>query len=221
MSETQTAEVIAKAKRDPTVYTKVKMEDGREDVEFAGKRKMNKEAGFDAAAGTASVRFDFVNGKTLGISTSQLTNEIILRAAAHGLSQKCGDNVAGVPELDDMVIGVEEMIAQLVGGAWSQAREAGDSVAGASVVIKAILESLNKKRAAAGKELADIAFVKAFLQGKLDAAKAAGAKLSRQELYAGFRRPDTEVGQIIKRLEEERLAKGSSVDTASLMAEME
>ena len=42
------------------------------------------------------------------------------------------------------------------------------------------------------------------LQGKLDAAKARGEKLSRQELYNSFRNPATKTGAIIKRLEEEK-----------------
>lgn len=210
MSETQATAETSKAKKAETVYTEVKMEDGRT-VQFAGKRKLDKTVTVNLEAQSVEVRFDFVNGKTLKIDSSQLTSELLLRAVGHGLSQKCGDNAAGVTEVDDIVLAVEDVIKQLVDEkSWSSAREAGDSTAGASIVIKAIMEATQK----------DAAFVKAFLQKKLDDAKAAGKKLSRQELYAGFRNPATKTGAIIKRLEEEKLAKGSQVDAAALLAEM-
>lgn len=208
MSENQATETKAAAK-SKVEYEKVKMVDDRE-VQFAGKRKMNKEVLVDEANGTVNVRFDFRNGQTLSIGSADLTRALNLQALGHGLSQKCGDNAAGVDEIDDMVIAVEDVIKQLKGGDWSAAREAGDSTAGASIVIKAIAEVTGKS----------IDFVKEFLQKKLDAAKAAGQKLTRQDLYASFRRPDTPTGQVIKRLEEEKLAKASKVDTSSLLAEI-
>jgi hypothetical protein len=211
MSETQTqASTEAKAKRPATEYTKVKMDDGRE-VEFAGKRKMAKEIIVDEAAGNVTTRFDFRNGKTLTVSASQLTKADALYACGHGLGQKCGDNAAGVDDVEDMYLAVEDVVKQLtVDKSWSAAREAGDSTAGASIVIKAICEANGKS----------VDFVKEFLNKKLEAAKAAGQKLSRQELYNAFRNPATKTGQIIKRLEEEKLAKGSSVDASALLAEM-
>ncbi|TXH42214.1 MAG: hypothetical protein E6Q97_36060 [Desulfurellales bacterium] len=208
MSETQATETKAVAK-SKVEYEKITMTDGRE-VQFAGKRKMTKDVVVDEANGTVNVRFDFRNGQTLSIGSADLSRALNLQALGHGLSQKCGDNAAGVDEIDDMVIAVEDVIKQLKGGDWSAAREAGDSTAGASVVIKAIAEVTGKS----------IDFVKEFLQKKLDAAKAAGQKLSRQDLYASFRRPDTPTGQVIKRLEEEKLAKASKVDTSSLLAEI-
>lgn len=208
MSENQATETKAAAK-SKVEYEKITMTDGRE-VQFAGKRKMTKDVMVDEAAGTVSVRFDFRNGQTLAIGSADLSRALNLQALGHGLSQKCGDNAAGVDEIDDMVIAVEDVIKQLKGGDWSAAREAGDSTAGASIVIKAIAEVTSKP----------IDFVKEFLQKKLDAAKAAGQKLSRQDLYASFRRPDTPTGQVIKRLEEEKLAKASKVDTSSLLAEI-
>lgn len=212
MSETNTTEATANttAARAKTVYEKVKMADGRE-VEFAGKRKMDKTITVNSETGVVEVRFDFRNGKVLRIDSSQLERDINLYALGHGLSQKCGDNAAGAEDIDDIVLAVEEVITQLVEKkTWSAAREAGDSMAGAGIVIKAICEATGK----------DVEFVKKFLQGKLDAAKADGKKLTRQELYAGFRRPDTKTGQIIKRLEEERLAKGANVDAGALLAEI-
>ena len=92
------------------------------------------------------------------------------------------------------------------------ARAAGDSFAGTSVVIRAVAEVTGKS----------VEAVKTFLQGKLDAAKAKGEKLSRQELYASFRKPGTKTAAVIARLEAEDAAgKSTKVDAADLLAEIE
>lgn len=207
MSETQAAET--KAKRPETVYEKIQMEDGRA-VEFAGKRKLDKTVTVDLEKNAVEVRFDFRNGRTLTIGSAQLSNEVLLRALGHGLSQKCGDNAAGVEEVDDIVIAVEDVIKQLTAGTWGLVREAGDSVAGAFVVIRAVCEVTGKS----------ITEVKDFLQKKLDTAKAAGQKLSRQELYASFRRPGTKTAEVIKRIEEEKASKASKVNVDDLLGEI-
>jgi hypothetical protein len=77
-------------------------------------------------------------------------------------------------------------------------------------VVKALAEASGKS----------IEAVKAFLNGKLDAAKAKGEKLSRKELYDSFRNPNSKVGQIIKRMEDERLAKESKVDADAELDEL-
>ena len=89
-------------------------------------------------------------------------------------------------------------------------REAGESLAGASIVIRAICE-------ATGKSISD---VRAFLDGKLEAAKARGEKLTRQALYASFRNPASKTGAIIKRMEEEKASKSNAVNADDLLAEM-
>lgn len=205
MSETQEA----KSNKAATVYEDVTMADGRV-VKFPGKRQTDKTITIDEAAGTVSVRFDFRNGQTRELSSAELTPATMLRALGHGVAQKAGDEYSGVTEIDDMVIAVDEIFARLRAGDWSVAREAGDSTAGASIVIKAIMEATGKP----------VEFVKSFLQAKLDAAKAKGEKLSRQELYNAFRNPATPTGKIIKRLEEEKLAKATKVSGADLLAEM-
>jgi hypothetical protein len=78
------------------------------------------------------------------------------------------------------------------------------------VVIKALVE-------ASGKTVEE---VKKFLDGKLEAAKAKGEKLTRQALYASFRNPTSKVGQIIRRLEEEKAAKNSAVDADAVLGEL-
>ena len=170
------------------------MIDGRV-VQFPGTRQVDKTVEVDAANGTWKVRFDFRNGETRSISSTELDNETNLQAGGHGVSQKTGDSWASLKDPDDMVLKCDDMLERLRKGEWFQPSEAGDSMAGAGIVIKAIMEVTGR----------DVGFVKKYLQGLLDSAKTRGEKLSRQELYAGFRGMNTPTGPIIKRLEEEKL----------------
>ena len=204
MSETE-----VKATKKATEYTPIKMEDGRT-VEFAGARQVDKTSLIDVAAGTAAVRFDFRNGKTFTLSAGELSVETQLTALAHGLSQKVGDEWSGTKEIEDIVLTAEAIIERLKKDGWSAPREAGDSLSGASVVIRAIVEVTGKT----------VEQVKTFLDGKLAAAKAKGEKLSRQELYASFRNPTSKTGAVIKRLEEEKASKGAKIDSDALLADL-
>jgi hypothetical protein len=200
-----------KAPKKQTEYTTVKMEDGRE-VKFAGKRKVNRDVEVVKEGETPTevrVRFDFLNGKSLTLSSADIPTEVSLRLLGHGISQKVGDESAGVASVEDMVLGSEEMIARLKAGDFNAARQAGDSFAGASIVIKAICE-------ATGKSVEDI---KLFLNKKLEAAKAAGQSLSRKDLYDSFRNPASKTGAIIERLEREARSKESKVNADDLLAE--
>lgn len=203
MEENQTPESTpAKSK---TEYTSVTMTDGRV-VQFAGKRKLVKEVliGDEGAA----VRFDFVNGETRLFTLPQ---SLLLQFAAHGASQKIGDEAAGVTDVDDIVVAIDSVIDRLSKGDWGKVRAAGDGFNGASIVIKAICEATGKT----------VDFVKAFLQGKIDAAEARGEKLTRNELYASFRNPASKTGQIIARLEQEKLAKSAKVNADDLLGELD
>lgn len=205
MSEAQTSnEASTKAKRAPAEVVTVEMTDGRK-VDFAGKRKLLKEVVTNG--NSVSVRFDFRNGET---RTWTVPESLLLQCAGHGASQKIGDETAGESDVDDMVIAVDDIIKRLDGGEWTAVRASGDSFSGASVVIKAICE-------ASGKSVEE---VKAFLQRKLDEAKAAGQTLTRAALYASFRNPNSKVGQIIERLEREKKAKASAVNADELLSEL-
>ena len=210
MSETETSQAEAKTAKKETVYEAVKMEDGST-VEFAGTRQVSKTILEDATGVATGVRFDFRNGATRTLSLAELPPALLAQCAAHGVSQKAGDEYSGVKEIDDIVLAVDEIFARLRAGEWGAAKGAGDSTAGASIVIKAIMEATGK----------DQTTVKGFLQGKLDAAKARGEKLSRQELYNSFRNPATKTGTIIKRLEEEKLAKSTKVSAGDMLAELD
>lgn len=192
-----------KPAKKPVEKEVVKMTDGRS-VEFAGKRKMLKEVVL--SDGGVSVRFDFRNGETRTFTVPQ---ELMAQFAGHGASQKIGDETAGVDDLEDMVVGVDTIIERLAKGEWSATREEGDGFSGASVVIKAIAEASGKT--------ADQ--VKAFLQAKLDGAKAKGEKLTRQALYKSFRNPNTVTGKIIQRMELEKASKGG-VNSDDLLSEL-
>ena len=199
MSETQ-----VKVAKTETVREAVELTDGRT-VEFAGKRKLRKEVIIEG--GAVSVRFDFRNGET---RTFTVPESLLLDCAGHGASQKIGDDVAGVDDIDDMVVGIDAMIARLNAGSWSAERAEGDGFSGASVVIKAIAEVTGKS----------IDAVKTFLQSKLDQAAAKGEKLTRQALYKSFRNPASKTGQVIQRLELEKTSK-SSVNSDDLLGELE
>lgn len=197
------------AAKSKTEYEAVKMTDGRT-VQFPGKRQLSKEVTVDTKAETVEVRFDFRNGETAKISSSDLDAETALLSMGHGLSQKCGDTTAGVQKIDDMYLAVTDMIERLKKGDWAAVREAGDSFSGASIVIRAVCEATGK----------DVQFVKDFLNGKLEKAKAAGEKLTRNDLYASFRNPNSKTGQIIDRMEKEERAKATKVNADELMQEL-
>ncbi len=211
----------SESSKKKTEYTEVQMEDGRK-VQFAGKRKVNKETLIDESkivadsdtvtvgAGAVSIRMDFRNGKT---RTFPVPVALLAKFAGHGAEQKYGDELAAPADKplseDDMVLAVEDLNSRIQAGEWSVAREGG-GFGGAHVVIQAIMEASGKSEQE----------VKDFLQKKLDAAKAANQKLSRKDLYDSFRNPNSKVGQIVERLEKERLAKDSKVDADAALAEL-
>lgn len=217
-----TTEGQAKGKKKAEVQL-VKMEDGRE-VGFAGKRKVLKETVIDESRiiydddtvtlqnGAISVRLNFRNG---AVRTFPLRIDLLPKYAGHGAEQKFGDELASPASNpmseEDMVLAVEDLNQQVnVDGNWSAVREGGGGFAGASIVVRAICE-------VSGKSVDE---VKAFLQRKLDQAKANDQKLSRKELYDSFRNPESKTGKVIKRLEEERLAKTAKVDADAELEEL-
>lgn len=174
-------------KASEKVVEKVTMQDGRE-VEFVGKRKLLKESVIEGDS--AAVRLDFRNGET---RTFAIPTSLLLKFACHGAEQKLGDETAGVDDVDDMVIGVDELIDRLNKGEWSTKRE-GSGAAGTSVLMKALMEY--------GKRTSEQ--VKAFLTGKTQAEKLA-------------LRNSAQLKPIIERLEAEKASKGAKVDTESLL----
>ena len=156
--------------------------------------------------GAVSVRLNFRNGHVIHFTPP---SSLIARAVGHGFEQKLGDETAGEENVDDMVVAVDDLAGRLKKGEWNVPREAG-GFSGASIVIKAIME-------ASGKAMED---VKAFLQGKLDAAEKRGEKLSRKDLYDSFRNPNSKTGKIIERLEREERSKNTKVDADAALGEL-
>lgn len=169
----------------------VKMSDGR-DVSFAGKRKAIKTSDF--VNGEVQVRIDFRNGIT---KTYRVPVWMVERAACHGGEQKFGDSYAGVDDIEDMIAACDAVQENLDKGDWTS-RVEGSGVAGSSVLARALAELQPSK------SMDDI---KAWLKGKTQADKIA-------------LRNSSKVKPIIERLEAEKVAKSSKVDTGALLAEI-
>lgn len=205
--------------RPKTEYLEVTMEDGRK-VSFAGKRKLNKETLIDDSkiviegdvmqiqAGAVSIRMDFRNGAT---RTFPVPLGMLAKFAGHGAEQKYGDELASPASNplseEDMVLAVEDLDKEIQAGNWGKGRAAGGGgVSGASVVVQAIMEATGK----------DLATVKDYLDKKI----ASTEGLTRRALYDSFRVAGTKTGIIIKRIEDEKLAKTAKVDADAALADI-
>lgn len=164
----------------------VTMTDGR-NVEFVGKRKMLKESFPEEG----KVRLDFRNGET---RTFEIPAELKAKFATHGAEQKLGDETAGVDDVEDMILAVDDLMARLSKGEWSVKREGG-GFSGTSVLVKALVEFSGRT----------VEQVKEFLAGKSQAEKLA-------------LRNSPKLKPIVERLEAEKAAKGAKVDTDQLLA---
>jgi hypothetical protein len=180
-------EVSTQVKKEVEV---VSMSDGRK-VEFAGKRKLLKETIIEG--NDVAVRLDFRNGET---RTWYIPEALRNRCAGHGAEQKLGDETAGVEDVDDMTLAVDELIGRLDKGEWTTKREGG-GMAGTSVLLRALVEFSGRTAEQ----------VKEFLTGKSQAEKLA-------------LRNSPKVKPIVERLEAEKLSKAAKVDTSALLAQL-
>ena len=179
------------SKVEPAAET-VTMQDGRI-VEFAGKRKLLKES-LQSPEGKVQVRLDFRNGETRLFT---LPDNLLAKFAAHGAEQKLGDEIAGLADVDDCVIAIDELIDRLYEGEWGVKREA-NGMAGTSVLVRALVEHTGKT----------VEQIKIFLSGKTQAEKVA-------------LRNNPKIKPIVERIEAEKASKGSKVDTDALLGELE
>lgn len=175
-----------------TVYTTVKMTDGRV-VDFPGKARLLKES-FIEADGGVKVRLDFVNGETRMFT---LRPDMIPQFAAHGAEQKLGDEIAGVSDIDDAILAIDELCGRLDNAEWSAKREA-SGLAGTSILLRAIV-------AVTGKPVDKI---KEYLKTKTAAEKLA---LRASPKYAAE----------IAKLEAAKAEKAAKVDVAALDSEID
>lgn len=175
-----------------TVYKTVTMDDGRV-VEFAGKRQMLKTSD-TSSEGVNTVRLDFVNGETRIFT---IPDELLNRFALHGAEQKLGDEIAGLKDIEDSILAIDDLMDRLARGEWGVKREA-NGMAGTSVLARALVESTGK----------DIATIREFLGKKTHAEKVA-------------LRQNPRILPIVQRLEAEKVKKASTVDTDSLLGELD
>lgn len=182
MSNDSGAATAAKKSKSEVPPEVVNMTDGRL-VEFAGKRRMIKES-FISDAGEISTRLDFRNGQT---RTFVMPDSLKAKFAAHGAEQKYGDETAGVDDVDDMILAVEELDEYIQKGEWSTRAE-GNGMAGTSVLAKALVEFSGKT----------MEVIKTYLKGK-----------SQKEKVA--LRNNKDIKPIVERLEAEKAAKGPVV----------
>lgn len=182
-------------KKSATPVNTVRMTDGRV-VDFPGKRRLQKS--WTVVDGKVNVLLDFVNGET---RTFIIRDDMLNEFAGHGAEQKLGDEMAGIDDLDDAILAVDNLIENLNKGEWKQKGDA-SGMAGTSILLKAMVEYTGKT----------IDLVKEFLKDKTPAEKAA-LKTSKIPNKAGLT-----IKQIADRLEEEKVAKGSKTDAATLLA---
>lgn len=180
---------MAEAKT-PQIET-VTMTDGRI-VDFAGKRKLLKESSV-TAEGKVQVRLDFRNGETRLFT---IPDSLQSKFAAHGAEQKLGDEIAGLEDVGDCVLAVDELIDRLYNGEWGVKREA-NGMAGTSTLLKALVEHTGKT----------VEQIKTFLAGKSQAEKVA-------------LRNNPKIKPIVQRIEDEKAAKKTNVDTDALLGEL-
>ena len=113
----------------------IAMENGTE-VEFVGKKKMIKNTKIDDN-GNIELMLEFRNGRIVNFVVPPA---LLDRFAAHGAEQKIGDEIAGLMDVDDCVIAVEELCDRLTKGEWRMKREGGSGLAGTSVLARALVK---------------------------------------------------------------------------------
>ena len=180
------------ATKTETVIKTVKMDDERI-VEFAGKRKMLKTPIF-AADGSVQVRLDFVNGETRLFTVPET---LAAKFAAHGAEQKLGDEIAGLDDVEDCVLAVDQLMDRLATGEWGVKRD-GNGLSGTSVLVRALVEHTGKT----------VEAIKTFLAGKTQAEKNA-------------LRGNPKIKPIVEKIEAEKASKKSSVDTDAMLGELD
>ena len=117
----------------------------------------------------------------------------ILNAIQAGAS---GDEIAGLDDVGDCVLAVDELIDRLYNGEWGVKREA-NGMAGTSTLLKALVEHTGKT----------VEQIKAFLANKSQAEKVA-------------LRNNAKIKPIVERIEAEKAAKKTNVDTDAMLGEL-
>lgn len=170
---------------------------------FSPKKKLIKDVSV-SDQGTVKIKLYFRNGE---VREFLATNEeqTYAKAAAHGYSQKLGDECAGLDSVDDMVQAIDELIVRLDKGEWVGKREGG-SAAGGSFLARALVE-VTKKADESDEQARER--VKKFLADKSQAEKLA-------------LRANARLKPIIERMEAEKAAKAGDkgIDSDALLDQL-
>lgn len=153
------------------------------------------------------LRLTFAHGPVLTIRTEQLAPSIIAQAIIHGLKQKLVDAAAisrntetgRAASVADKFDAVKEVYDRLLSGEWNKRREGGAGGSAGGLLFRALCRMYD------GKKSPDD--IRAFLEGKTDAEKAALRKNSK-------------VAAIIEEIRAES-AKGGDVNADDLLADLE
>ena len=169
----------------------VTMEDGRV-VDFPGKRKLQKSTTI-TPEGSVQVRLDFRNGQTRLFTVPA---NLLTKFAAHGAEQKLGDEIAGLEDLEDAVLAMDELIDRLYNGEWGVRKES-SGMAGTSILAKALMQLTGKSAEQ----------IREFLKSKSQADKIT-------------LRNSSKVRPIIAELEAAKASKGPAVDVDAMLGEL-
>ena len=153
------------------------------------------------------LRLAFSHGETLTLRATDLSPTIVAQAIIHGLKQKLVDAAAisrnpetgRAASVADKYEAVKEVYDRLLSGGWNKRREGGAGGSVGGLLFRALCRMYD------GKKTADD--IRAFLEGKTDAEKAALRKNSR-------------VAAIIEEIRAES-AKDGDVNTDDLLADLE
>lgn len=176
----------------PTAVETVMMLNGKI-VDFAGKRKLLKDTVINADGGIV-LTMDFRNGETRIFT---LPESLIAKFAAHGAEQKFGDEIAGLDNIDDAVLAIDDLMDRMAKGEWNAKREV-NGMAGTSVLLKALVEVTGKS----------VEQIKTFLVGKTQAEKVA-------------LRNSPKIKPTVEKIEAAKVSKASNVDTDALLGELD
>ena len=136
-----------------TQYEDVNMDNG-DVVRFAGKRRMVKSSDISKDGFTVTVSMHFRNGESRQFAI-EANAPLFAKFAAHGIEQKFGDEIAGLDDVEDAIIAIDELIDRLDSGRgeWGVKREV-SGLAGASVLHKALVRHSGKSAEAVKQYLA-------------------------------------------------------------------
>ena len=123
----------------------VKMTDGREVVFPKTRRMLKTSAEFE---GKPAVRFDFSNGDVHYFMLPTHDAALMTRLAQFGASQKLGDSVNKLTEVEDIAAAISHASKNLSVGKWGERNDSVKLFAGASVLVMAIAELTGTQLAA-------------------------------------------------------------------------